>query len=75
MQGHLLTQLDALLLRKRAIIESIHNQLKNISQIDHSRHHSSINFVVNLLAGLVAYSFQEKKHSLHLDSLLTPAFA
>jgi hypothetical protein len=75
MPGQLLTRLDALLLRKRAIIEAINDQLKNISQIEHSRHRSPINFVVNLLAGLIAYSFQEKKPSLHLDSLLVPAFA
>lgn len=75
LQGHLLAYLDACLLRKRAIIESIHDQLKNISQIDHSRHRSPINFVVNLLAGLIAYSFQEKKPSLQLDSLLVPVLA
>lgn len=75
MQGQLLSRLDALLLRKRAIIEAIHDQLKNISQIEHSRHRSPINFIVNLLAGLIAYSFQEKKPSLHLTSLLTPIIA
>jgi hypothetical protein len=69
MQGQLIARLDALLLRKRAIIEAIHDQLKNISQIEHTRHRSPINFVVNLLAGLIAYSFQEKKPSLQLDSL------
>jgi hypothetical protein len=73
MQGQLISRLDALLLRKRAIIESINDQLKNISQIEHSRHRSPINFVVNLLAGLIAYSFQQKKPSLHSVSLLVPA--
>jgi hypothetical protein len=58
---------DKLLLRKRAIIESIIDQLKNISQIEHSRHRSPINFVVHLIAGLMAYSHQEKKPGLHLD--------
>ena len=75
MQGQMIARQDALLLRKRAIIESIHDQLKNISQIDHSRHRNPINFVVNLLSGLIAYSFQDKKPSLHLDSLLTLSFA
>jgi Transposase DDE domain len=41
---------DKLLLRKRAIIESIIDQLKNISHIEHSRHRSPVNFVVHLLA-------------------------
>jgi hypothetical protein len=66
MQGRLLHRDDALLLRKRAIMETIHDQLKNISQIEHSRHRSPLNFVVNLLAGLIAYSLQPKKPSLHL---------
>jgi hypothetical protein len=57
---------DKLMLRKRSIIESVIDQLKNISQIEHSRHRSPFNFFVNLLAGLVAYTFQEKKPSLHL---------
>jgi hypothetical protein len=49
------------------IIEAIIDQLKNISQIEHSRHRSPINFVVHLVAGLIAYSYQDKKPGLHLD--------
>ena len=67
MKNHLMHLSDKLLLRKRAIIESIIDQLKNISQIEHSRHRSPTNFVVHLIAGLVAYSHQDKKPSLHLD--------
>ena len=66
MQGRLLQQDDVILLRKRTIIETINDQLKNISQIEHSRHRSPLNFVVNLLAGLIAYCLQPKKPSLHL---------
>src|SRR5437667_59739 len=55
---------DKLLLRKRAIIETITDQLKNICQIEHSRHRSPINFLVNLVAGLIAYCHQPKKPSL-----------
>ena len=66
MKGHLLHQADVFLLRKRAIIETINDQLKNISQVEHSRHRSPLNFVVNLLAGLIAYCLQPKKPSLHL---------
>lgn len=67
MKNHLMHLSDKLLVRKRAIIESIIDQLKNISQIEHSRHRSPVNFVVHLLAGLIAYSHQDKKPSLHLD--------
>ena len=69
MVNQLVPLADKLLLRKRAIIESSIDQLKNISQIEHTRHRSPVNFVVNLLAGLVAYCHQPKKPSLHLQAL------
>jgi hypothetical protein len=50
-------------------MEAIIDQLKNISQIEHSRHRSPINFVVHLVAGLIAYSHQDQKPGLHLDQL------
>jgi len=58
---------DKLLLRKRALIESVNDQLKNISQIDHSRHRSPTNFLANLLGGLIAYCRQPHKPSLPID--------
>lgn len=70
MKNRLMHLSDKLLVRKRAIIESIIDQLKNISQIEHSRHRSPTNFVVHLIAGLLAYSHQAKKPSLHLDQRL-----
>ena len=68
MKGRLVSQNDVMLLRKRTIIETINDQLKNISQIEHSRHRSPVNFIVNLFAGLIAYCRQPKKPSLHLDN-------
>jgi hypothetical protein len=59
--------MDSLLLRKRAICESIIDQLKNIFQIEHSRHRSPKNFLTNLFAGLIAYNFTEKKPSLRIN--------
>jgi hypothetical protein len=70
MKNKLMPLIDKLLLRKRAIIESVNDQLKNISQIEHSRHRSVNNFMVNLLAGLAAYALQPKKPSLNLCSNL-----
>jgi hypothetical protein len=61
---------DHLLLRKRSIIETIIDQLKNISQIEQSRHRSPINFLVNVLCGLITYCHQPKKPSLGLDEHL-----
>jgi Transposase DDE domain len=66
LKNRLLRLWDKLLLRKRALIETINEQLKNISQIEHTRHRSVTGFMVNLLAGLVAYSYQPKKPSLGL---------
>lgn len=69
------SDLNRLLLRKRAILETITDQLKNISQIEHTRHRSPLNFLVNLVAGLIAYTFQPKKPSLHIEaSALVPIF-
>jgi hypothetical protein len=67
MKNRLMPLADKLLLRKRAIIETINDQLKNISQIEHTRHRSPVNFLVNLVCGLIAYCHQPKKPSLHLD--------
>lgn len=64
MKNKLLPVFDKILLRKRAIIETIIDQLKNISQIEHSRHRSPMNFLVNLVCGLIAYCRQPKKPSL-----------
>ncbi len=66
MKNSLMKLEDKLLLRKRFIIETINDQLKNISQIDHSRHRSPTNFMINLVAGLIAYTKQPKKPSLNL---------
>ena len=69
MKNVLMPLMDKILLRKRAIAETIIDQLKNISQIEHSRHRSPINFLVNLLSGLIAYCHQPKKPSLGLGTL------
>lgn len=76
MKQRLLSMFDKIMLRKRAIIESVVDQLKNISQIEHSRHRSVANCFVNLLAGLVAYTYREKKPSLNIrikEQLRLPA--
>jgi transposase len=69
MKNMLMPLMDKLLLRKRSIIETIIDQLKNISQIEQSRHRSPINFLVNLICGLIAYCHQPKKPSLGLGTL------
>ena len=66
MKNRLLPLIDKLLLRKRAIIESVVDQLKNISQIEPTRHRSSTNCFINIIAGLIAYCHQPKKPALNL---------
>jgi len=67
MKNRLMKVYDKLMLRKRSIVETVFDQLKNISQIEHSRHRSPANFMVNLLAGLIAYSLKEKKPSVSIE--------
>jgi hypothetical protein len=73
MHNRLLDVSDKLQLRKRAIIETIYDQLKNICQIEHTRHRSPVNFLINLVAGLIAYCHQPKKPSLGLEPYRLPA--
>ncbi len=55
MNNKLLELWEKLMLRKRSLIETVNDQLQNISQIVHSRHRSPISFLVNAVAGLIAY--------------------
>jgi hypothetical protein len=66
MKNKFLALADKLLLRKRALIETVNDQLKNISQIEHTRHRSLWNFLGNVAAGLIAYTWHEKKPSLNI---------
>ena len=66
MKPKALKAFDKAMLRKRAVIESVNDQLKNISQIEHSRHRSPFNFAVNLIAGLIDYIKQPRKP--HIDA-------
>jgi len=68
MKPQVMPIMDRLFLRKRALIESVNDQLKNISQIEHSRHRSFKNFFVNVLAALIAYTHQPKKPSLKFEA-------
>lgn len=66
MHNKLMSLWDKLLLRKRGLIESVHNKLKSCCQIEHHRHRSPWNFLVNLLSGLIAYCQDPKKPSLSM---------
>ena len=60
-KGALMSVSDRLLLRKRAIIETVNDELKNIAQVEHSRYRCFDNFIVNLLGAITAYCLFPKK--------------
>ena len=64
-----LSDVDAILLRKRALVESVNDELKNICKIEHTRHRSVKGFLVNIISALVAYCFFPKKPSLNITPI------
>jgi len=69
MKQKLMALKDKILLRKRSLIETVNDQLKNISQIEHTRHRSVSNFLINMLAGIAAYTLQPKKPTLRINDV------
>lgn len=70
MKGALMNISDKLLNRKKAIIETVNDELKNIAQVEHTRHRSFENFVVNMLGALAAYYCFSKKPSINVQRTL-----
>lgn len=70
MKGALMSVSDKLLLRKRAIIETVNDELKNIAQVEHSRHRCFDNFIVNLLGAIAAYCMFPKKPCINVQRTL-----
>ena len=69
MKNVLMEMKDKILLRKRSVIETINDKLKNICSIEHSRHRSLGNFMTNLLSALIAYSFFPKKPAIKYETI------
>ena len=74
MKNKLMDLYDRLMLRKRTVIESVNDFLKNICDIEHSRHRSVTNFLVNLVSALAAYSLRPKKSSVCSVSNMQESF-
>lgn len=66
MKNRLMSLKDKILLRKRVLVETVNDQLKNISQLEHTRHRSVSNFFINALAAIAAYIRQPKKPRINL---------
>ena len=75
MKGALMSLSDKLLLRKRAIIETVNDELKNIAQVEHSRHRSFDNFIVNLLGAIAAYCSFPKKPCINVKRTIDTQLA
>lgn len=75
MKGALMSVSDKLLPRKRAIIETVNDELKNIAQVEHSRHRSFENFIVNMLGAIAAYCVFPKKPCIHVQRTLDTQLA
>jgi len=69
MKNSLMEMSDKILLRKRSLIETVNDELKNMCQVEHSRHRSIGNFFTNLISGLIAYSFFHKKPSIRYETI------
>lgn len=69
MKNSLMTMSDKLILRKRSIIETVNDELKNICQVEHSRRRSFGNFLTNLISAIIAYNFLPKKPSLKYETI------
>ncbi len=67
MKSKLMSMKDKILLRKRVLVETVNDQLKNISQLEHTRHRSVANFFINALAAITAYTLQPKKPHINLE--------
>jgi hypothetical protein len=67
MKNSLMNLYDRILLRKRALVETVNDELKNVCNIEHTRHRSIDNFASNLVAGLIAYNLMPKKPSMNID--------
>jgi len=71
MKNSLMTLSDKIFLRKRSVIETVNDELKNICQVEHSRHRSFGNFLSNMIAGLIAYSFLPKKPQIKFQNQIS----
>ena len=69
MKNTLMELKDKILLRKRSVIETVNDELKNMCQIEHSRHRSFNGFISNTIAALIAYSFFPKKPAIKFHAV------
>lgn len=69
MKKKMYSSFEKFFLKQRGIIETIIDQLKNLYHIEHSRHRSPINFLVNTVAALIAYTWRQNKPGVKMNKL------
>lgn len=67
MKNSLMNLYDRIALRKRALVETVNDELKNVCNIEHTRHRPICDFASNQIAGLIAYNLLPKKPSMTID--------
>ena len=73
MKQKLMPPYDKIMLRKRSVIESVNDMLKNVAQIIYTRHRSLHNFIMNILAAMGAYCFFSTKPHVNFDYEIPPS--
>ena len=63
------TDFEKAILRRRSLIETVFDELKNLCQIEHTRHRSHFNFVINLMAGIAAYCLADNEPALSRNKI------
>lgn len=61
MKKRIMSVFEKFFLGKRGLVETVIDQFKSICQIEHSRHRSPDNFIINLVSGLIAYCLKPRK--------------
>lgn len=67
MKNRLMSAYDKIMLRKRSVIETVNDELKNVAMLVHSRHRSFDNFLMNVISAIAAYCLFDKKPAINMD--------
>jgi len=70
MKNKLMPIYDKIMLRKRSLIETVFDYLKNKFNLEHTRHRSPLNFIIHILSTVLAYQFKKNKPAIKQNSYL-----
>lgn len=69
MKKKIVTAFEEFFLYQRSIVETVIDQLKSICHIEHSKHRSPVNFLINLVGGLAAYALKHRKPEVKINKM------